>query len=400
MIVRFPSTRVPAAVVLALLPAVWLGGCRDTPSDSAEADGAAPDRVLVRMDGKEIRESAVDARLLRIPLLARGEYSGPVGKSRLLRQMIEEEILYRAATETHLDRDPEVAADLEAQRRQILSQAYLDRQLEASRDISDEEARAFFEEHREEYRVEESRSVRVLTNPDEELVRAARQQVLDGVSFTSLCSSRNANPNLVQAGGLLPERVRPDRAVPWLGNSRTFHEVVFSLEPGEISDVFRMPQGYTIVMVDDVREQRERSFEEVQSDVFGRIRRARSTQAIPDLIAGLEAKYHVQYLELPGPSAEELFAMAQGAPNPQAKVAHFEEFVELHPDDPRVLDALFMIGFTRKEELHDEEGAQEAFRRVIRDFPDSELAQSARWMLSSEGSEVPAFGNDGTEARE
>jgi outer membrane protein assembly factor BamD (BamD/ComL family) len=152
--------------------------------------------------------------------------------------------------------------------------------------------------------------------------------------------------------------------------------------------------------VDDVREQRERSFEEVQSDVFGRIRRARSTQAIPDLIAGLEAKYHVQYLELPGPSAEELFAMAQGAPNPQAKVAHFEEFVELHPDDPRVLDALFMIGFTRKEELHDEEGAQEAFRRVIRDFPDSELAQSARWMLSSEGSEVPAFGNDGTEARE
>lgn len=392
--------RVPVAVVLALLPALWLGGCQDTSSTPDAPEGDAPDRVLVRLSGQEIRESDVDKRLLRIPLLARGEYSGPVGKNRLLRQMIEEEILTRAALEDHLDRDPEVAAELEAQRRQILTQAYLDKQLEASRNVSEEEARAFFEEHREEYVVEESRSVRVLVNPDEDLVRSSRQQVLDGISFTGLCTSRNSVPNLAEAGGILPERVRRGRAVPWLGNNRTFHDVVFSLQPGEISDVFRIAQGFTIVMVEDVRPARERPFDEVQSDVYGRIRRARSTQAIPDLIAGLEEKYLVQYLELPGPSAEELFAMAQGAPNPQAKVAHFEEFVELYPDDPRVLDALFMIGFTRQEELHDEEGARAAFQRVIREFPDSELAQSARWMLSSDGTEVPSFDNEGTEARE
>jgi len=402
VIVSPDSRRTPALVAwAALLPVLWLGACNQPSSEGTDAEGDAPDRVLVRVDGEDIRESAVDARLRRIPLLARGEYSGPVGKNRLLRQMIEEEILTRAALDSGVDRDPEVAADLEAQRRQILTQAYLDKQLEESRNIPEEVARAFFEEHRDEYLVEETRAVRVLVNPDENVVRETRRAVLeDGVPFASLCAVRNVNPNLLESAGMLPERVRRGRAVPWLGNSHKFHEEVFSLQQGELSEVFETAHGFNLVMVEQVREARERPFEEVQSDVYGRIRRARSTQAVPDLIDSLEAKYHVEYLELPGPSAEELFALAQGAPNPQAKVAHFEEFVQLYPEDPRVLDALFMIGFTRSEELHDEEGARTAFQRVIEEFPDSELAQSARWMLSSEGSEVPALGNEGTKSRE
>lgn len=379
----------PAVVGCALL----LAACQDVPSPrgtDATDQVTRPDRVLARLDGLEIRESDVDARMASIPLLARPEYSGPVGKQRLLNAMIEEEILVRAALADGLDRDPGIAAQLEEHRRQVLSQASLDRRFESAREVTDEEARAFYEEHRDEYVIERTLKVRILNNPDEDVVRHARDMVLsEEATFGAVCSRFNTKDPLVKAAGLLPDRVRRGRAVNWLGNNPKFHEVVFALEPGVVSPVFETVHGFNIAMVEDVREEKQRPFEDVQRDIVARISRARTTDAVPELLAELKDRYHVELLAQPGPSADELYGNAEGAGGPRRKVELFQEFVEAYPKDPRVLEALFMIGFTRAEELGDREGARVAFQRVIEEFPDSELAQSARWMLSSEGSEVP-----------
>ena len=39
-----------------------------------------------------------------------------------------------------------------------------------------------------------------------------------------------------------------------------------------------------------------------------------------------------------------------------------------------------------------------AFEKVIARYPDSELAESAQWMLSSESSELPAFESEAEDA--
>ena len=53
-----------------------------------------------------------------------------------------------------------------------------------------------------------------------------------------------------------------------------------------------------------------------------------------------------------------------------------------------------MLGFIRSEELGDQAGSVDAFEKVIELDADSELAQSARWMLTSGENEVPRFQDD------
>ena len=85
---------------------------------------------------------------------------------------------------------------------------------------------------------------------------------------------------------------------------------------------------------------------------------------------------------------------AQAAPMPQRRIDLYEELVERFPEHGHAVDSQFMIGFLLSEEIGDAERARAAFERVIEMAPDSDLAQSARWMLTS-GEEEPEFEDDG-----
>jgi hypothetical protein len=215
--------------------------------------------------------------------------------------------------------------------------------------------------------------------------------VLAGQPFDKLCQKFSSDPFVKDAKGLLPTLVRRDKAVPWLGNHPLFHQVVFALEKGKISDVFETPKGFHVARVEDVREERQRTYEEARSDIEARLKRERSSKGLPEIVEDLKRRYGVKMVEPKGKSPEELFAEAQRATDAPTRVTLYQELVERYPKDPHVVEALFMIGFTKSEELHDIAGAKVVFQRVIDEFPDSELAQSARWMLTSEGGGTPPF---------
>jgi peptidyl-prolyl cis-trans isomerase C len=353
--------------------------------------GGGEDDILARVAGHAITVADVDARIARIPQMARPEYSGPIGRSRMLNQMIEEEVIYRAAVDEGLDRDPDVKQLLDASTRQILVQTYLDRRQDGATKLHEKELREFYDKHRDEYRQEKLVRVRVLVAKERGSAQRARDLALKGKPFDQLCASFSTDPLVIDAAGLLPNWVRRNKAVPWLGNHPAFHEVVFALKQGEISEVFETPKGFHVARVEEIREERQRTFEEARSDIEARLARERNTTGLPALVDELKQRYRVEVVQPAGRSAEELFTLAQQAPAAKERVALYRELVERHPKNEHVVEALFMIGFVTAEELGDREGAKPAFQRVIDEFPDSELAESARWMLTAEGSESPAF---------
>jgi outer membrane protein assembly factor BamD (BamD/ComL family) len=50
---------------------------------------------------------------------------------------------------------------------------------------------------------------------------------------------------------------------------------------------------------------------------------------------------------------------------------------------PGAAQALFMAGFTYADELQDYPRARESFEKMLAEHPQSELAESARWMLEN-----------------
>lgn len=372
------------AALLLLLP-----GCRS-------GEGSADDPVLATIDGKPITAAQVDERIADVPRLARPEYSGPIGRTRMLKKMIEDDVLYRAAVDEGIDRQDDVRQAIEDATRQTVVQAYLDKMHDKAAQVSDEEAQAFYDAHQDEYRTETMLRVRVLLTPDERIAKRAYQMVSgDDLKFADACTRFSENPYIVAARGLIPTWVRKGRAVPWIGNHPEFHDHVFALEKDQLSEPFQVADGWMIARVEDVRESRQRPFEEVRDDVIGRIVRQRTTSGLPDLLAQLKDRYHVVMRDEPGAkSADELFAEAQSAPQPARRVELYRELVERFPEDTHAVDSQFMIGFLLSEEMHDSTAAEAALKKVIEMAPESDLAQSARWMLTS-GKEDPVFEDDG-----
>jgi peptidyl-prolyl cis-trans isomerase C len=376
------------AAILATFIVIAGCGSRESSSDAPSDDSA----VLAEIDGRKITAADVDARLAGVRRIGRPEGSAPIGRDRMLQQIIEQEILHRAAVDAGLDQEAEVREHLRDYERQFLVQAYLDRKQEEISRVSDEDARAFYEAHRDEYTTERTRRVRMLLTDNRRNAEHGRRLAVDNLlSFPQVCSRYSTHPQLVESLGLIPGWVREGKAVEWIGNHPKFHEVVATLEPGDVSDVFEIPLGLIVVRVEEVREPRQRPFEEVERDVRGRLARERSAQGLPDLLTELRERYHVKTYEKPARSPDELFAEAQAATDPSERIRLYDELVTRYPGHELALDSHFMIGFIRAEELRDPEGAAASFETVIELDPDSELANSARWMLSSEADAVPEF---------
>ncbi|MGH8618822.1 MAG: EpsD family peptidyl-prolyl cis-trans isomerase [Burkholderiales bacterium] len=83
-------------------------------------------------------------------------------KSQVLEKLIDQELLVQKAMDTRLERDPQVLQAIEATRRQMLAQAYVERTVASVPRPSPQEVRTFYAEHpqlfreRKVYRLQES----------------------------------------------------------------------------------------------------------------------------------------------------------------------------------------------------------------------------------------------------
>ena len=371
------------AFLAALLPA-----CEVPPPESRNA----PDPVLAEIDGRALMRSDLDERLAGMPAAARSEFRTGAGRARLLKQMIEEEILYRAAVDEGIANDDSVRRLLDEHRRRVLVQAYLERKRSEASRVPEDEIRGFYESHLDEYTTPEAVRVRIILNADSARVAQAVALVAEGkIPFDEAAVRSSDHDAVIDARGLLPSWVVRDRAVDWLGNHPEFHRVAFSLPLNEISPVFHTAKGWQAIRVEEKREASVRPLDSVRPDIEGRLFRGREALEVPRLLEDLRARYGVVEHTVPGHSPDELFAEAQGAADARERVALYEELLERYPDHEKAIEARFMLGFLLAEEFGDHDAAEIQFRRLVEEHPDSELAQSARWMLSSKSRVVPAL---------
>lgn len=61
----------------------------------------------------------------------------------------------------------------------------------------------------------------------------------------------------------------------------------------------------------------------------------------------------------------------------------YDKAIEIYPKDPQAYKALFLAGFVASEYIKDKGKAQNYYKRVIDDFPESDLADDAQWMLEN-----------------
>ncbi|HKH45044.1 MAG TPA: peptidylprolyl isomerase [Thermoanaerobaculia bacterium] len=251
----------------------WLlmswSACRQTPPP-------APD-LVARIGPEEIRYGRFEDYVKRTAGDGETVLAGDV-LSQLFDQFLDEELLARLASDRGLARDGASAA---ARRRAI--DALLAAELK--KDPSPQEIAAYYQAHRGEFARPERVRLRQILTQDRATAERALRELAGGADFAQLARQLSQDPGAA-SGGFQGELSRQDLPP-------AFAEVIFSLEPGEVSRLVPAEYGFHIFQVVARSPAEVVPLEEARDEIAERLRQERADRALTGLVGEARRRYNV-----------------------------------------------------------------------------------------------------------
>ena len=161
--------------------------------------------------------------------------------------------------------------------------------VEAQTEVTHDDLQAYYDQHRDEFRVPEQVNVRhiliktPLPGPDgkadakgaEEARKKAEdvlKQIKSGANFAELAKKYSEDPGSAKNGGSLN----------WIGRGRTvpeFEKAAFSLPKGGTSDLVQSSYGFHIIHVDDKQDAHLKTLDEVKDQIQTVIKQQKAARA-------------------------------------------------------------------------------------------------------------------------
>ena len=168
--------------------------------------------------------------------------SMPVSQRKaLINTWISGEVLYKEALKEGIDKDPKVASDINKTKKQIITNAYVEKFLSANSMVSDSEVKAYYEKHKNDYRTKLKVAHILLTDKDK--ANSVLKLLHSGKTFSSLARKFSEDTITAKKGGVFGTFVRGD-----LANIPSFEDAAYNLKKvGDISGIVETPYGYHII---------------------------------------------------------------------------------------------------------------------------------------------------------
>ncbi len=273
----------------------------DSPSAPAAASAEAPLRLpskamigttLATVSGHPIGSREFDPQAVR--------RAGPAGdlpmevRMEVIDDLVDEKLLYIEALRRSMDLDPKI--------QKMMVNTLLKEEVYSSvrtSDITEDELRGYFEEHKDEFVVPEKLQIkRILIKPkgdetpDQAIARANEiraEVVARSDDFKALAQQHSQGPFARRGGdmGFVTLEGKP-------GVDPAVVEKAFAIGRGDVSDVFETRDGWNIVQVASRRDKVERSFEQMRGSVLRKVKSEKYRTLYEAYVAGLKAKADIR----------------------------------------------------------------------------------------------------------
>jgi peptidyl-prolyl cis-trans isomerase C len=389
------SKRALAGTILALVAVLGVASCGGGQSSSGTSEDDSG-RVLATVAGTPVTEQDLEEELQNIPSHSRGQYQGVTGRQRLLDQVITRKLIRLEALDLGLDEDPQLVKRMADFEERLLTDAWNRYLLESLPEPTEEELQAYFDAHSDEFVVQARVNASWMLLPTREAAEQARQRVLQGEKFTVVAREVNTDECTKADGGLLGY-FSPDGYVRCIGKKPEFNARAFAMEAGDISEPFPWDDEWALLRVHEKTTERPMPYRKARERIQARLRPTVTDSLLEAHLASLRAKFDVENnyspeVELAGKSADDLMRLATEASDPRDKITYYEVLLGKYPQYDRADEAQFMIGFVYSEELRDKEKARDAFQAMLNNYPDSQIRDSASYMLQNlEKLDMPTF---------
>jgi len=245
---------------------------------AATGCGRKHDReVVARVDGSTltVRDfyASVPGHLLAVMTLDDQEES--------LKRWVKTELFYQEGLRRGIGRSEEMRLRLREIEREMIAEECIKSFMEDVPDVTEEEARAYFDEHRSEYAMQ-VRLAHILVRSRPEADRVLEQ--LEGGMPFSTAASQFSIDQTAQIGGDLGYMSRGDMI-------HELEEATFDLRVGELSGVIPSSYGYHIVkLLDRHPGAGQASFEAKRATVMNFLTSQRRRQAFDGWLSDLEER--------------------------------------------------------------------------------------------------------------
>lgn len=257
--------------------------------------------VLAKIGTKTITVADLD-RLIGFhdPAQRKMIENNPQIKESLLWQMVRSQAVAEVARKKGFDKRPEIKAQQELMVQNFLAAVYLQKEVVDKVTISDEKARAYYQDHQDDFRTPEmvrARHILIGKNASageeekkklKEKAEAVLKKLKEGQDFAKTANEMSDDPGTKDKGGDLDFFPR-GTMIP------AFEEAAFALKPGEMSGIVETEFGYHIIKVEEKKEAVLEPYEKIRDKVKEKALQERKKAAVSEFVekALKEAKAEV-----------------------------------------------------------------------------------------------------------
>ncbi len=209
-------------------------------------------------------------------------------KRRVIERWVNAELLYQEAVRRGLGDDPRIQSRLRALEREYLADHLVYLELRERTRVTEQEIEDYFNEHSDEY-LYEYRVSHILVNTLDEAENVRELLKKQGFSWVANrysvdpVAKRGGDLGYLTKGNMIPE----------------FENVVFTMEPGEVSDIVRSDFGYHIIKLVGTREALVKvGLDDVRQDIMNMLVIEKRERAYREFLDSLTATQDVEYYDI------------------------------------------------------------------------------------------------------
>ncbi len=234
----------------------------------------------VKVNGKEIPASRIEAVVKS--QIAQGRPDTPDLRNNIREELINREIVAQEALKKGIDKQSDVAAQIDFTRQEILFNAYLRNHVRAN-PISEDVLKKEYERLKPQLPAKEYRAHHILVEKEDD-AKGLIAQIKKGGNFEKLATAMSKDQGSKVKGGDL-DWAPAERYV------KPFGDALARLKKGQVTDTPVQTQfGWHVIRLDDERSTKIPSFEEARPELQQLMQR----QLVQKVVAELRAKAKIE----------------------------------------------------------------------------------------------------------
>jgi peptidyl-prolyl cis-trans isomerase C len=243
-------------------------------------------KVVARIGDKVITLEEFEKEVESLPDFYKPLLLEPKAKREFLEKLIDREILLLEARKAGVYEREDVRRKIEECEKGVILDAFLSQILREKDEVTEEEAKRYYDEHKEEFFMNESIRVRHIVVRTLEEAKEIKKRLEQGEDFVELAKRYSISPSGKWGGDL--GYIQRGQV------GKEFEKAAFSLKrPGEISDIVKTTFGYHIIRLEDRKPPRQLSFEEVRDKIIQKLKEQKKQKALEDYLKKVKKQYKI-----------------------------------------------------------------------------------------------------------